>query len=708
MSNDELCSSGDDLANSDHEPTRRNDSAGQLTTAHSLKLQNTSTGIYQIVGGAMEESEFGLAGPATNDTDLQTQPELPKQLGSVTRRGFIAGVASTAALASSAHAQDAPVEFSIRENESEISIVFRNERCTTPITFTIAKDYWSKCGVGEEKCKPPEFRISAGATRSMPDGSIRQIATIDIKDATLAGLSSSFHARFLLQRVDQDCELGLVTVGWPRKGTTRFKPVDFVDFMSGGTLRAELSSNETAGLAQQLFGSSIQPEKLAKQGELNLGNDLSWRVTGSFAAHAGLGSGVGPQFKFTSLRFAPASRGASPFSKEIIGLAFPDIVNRSDFRPGMVGFSDGALNGPTTVELGKLGDIAISANRISPVAVAFLQFGDRSKTISGLTADFEVWVSRGKLQEGPFLTSGATIARFGDDGSAGFARLPIAAKPFLVSTTHGRFCIEAADPVIPQPGLDQVRPGIVLGTDKGELKHLEINALIRQAFVPFPPDASTAAAEAKRPFFNRLDFAGGDCKFVLDPLADQTPQFSSGSIIRLCATNETAAAIRLGLDQAVLRVVRPDDLLSLKFRFSGLALTSSGGQAWIVPLRAGQCGVHLASGINETLRQGAPVSSTFQPGAAIDDRPIMVVEFPPQHVAERAYFRQVNDGADPPDVNLSESATRDLGRSFEILNKYRVGGQVDLDQRIAARKAVLKAKIAANPPRQRACRRHLL
>ena len=34
-----------------------------------------------------------------------------------------------------------------------------------------------------------------------------------------------------------------------------------------------------------------------------------------------------------------------------------------------------------------------------------------------------------------------------------------------------------------------------------------------------------------------------------------------------------------------------------------------------------------------------------------DDRPLLIVNFPPQHVAEKVYYRQVNDGVSLPDVS---------------------------------------------------------
>jgi hypothetical protein len=679
--------------------------------------------------------DFGLGGPGRSGPDDDgPEQKSDHHLGSVTRRGFIVGAASSVAVARSASAQAGLVDFSIQDGATAITVVFRNELCAAPLTFSIVKDYWSKYPAG---VKSPQFMMTDIVSPAMPDGSIRRIATVDIRGATFAG-TEKFDAKFVFQLVDQNCQVALTTVGWPRAGaTTTFVAVDFVDFMSDvRSLRVELKEPYISGLVKQLFGGRVGYAKEAVAGELALRSDLSWRLSGLFLIPAGLGPGSTNTFKFNRLGFSPSQPNASAFSpghanamafsQEILDLAFPDLLSRTNFSnplppgkespgsapstsdafknlpKGMVGFSDAPLFNSTSVGLGKLGGIVVDANCTSLVKAAFLQLGDPAKTLSGLTGDFDVWTKQKDEPEGPFVTSGATVARYGTGGLSGFARMPIANSPLMVRTAHGRFCIEAADSVVPAPGADQVRPGVVLQTnEKGDVTSFEIDALIRQAFVPFPA-TSASPEEHMLPFFSRLDFAGGDCKFVLEPLAPQTPLFSSGSIIRLCATS-SATPVRLGLDQAILRAVRPEDLLSLKWRFSGLALLSGGGKSSVVPLRDGPCGAHLASAVNEVSRRHSEVvGNRFLPGASVDDRPIMVVEFPPQHVAERAYFRQIDDGTDPPDVALSDQAVDDLCWPFDVLNAYRTGGKATLEDRLAARRMVQDAKICAERDAQAA------
>jgi hypothetical protein len=464
-----------------------------------------------------------------------------RDLLSVSRREFIAGAASTAAMANPGYAEENAVEFSIQENDSEITINFRNARCLTPLTFKIAKSYWTICSsevdsTASRTCKPPKFLITDATAKPMPDGSNRRTVTIDIQNAAFAG-QNAFAAKFVFQVVDQDCQLSLTMAGWPSPGKTRFAPVDFIEFMLDSRLRVALTASETSKLVQALFGSSL---KSLGKGELAIGKDLSWTLYCPFSVPLGLDASSASRLSFDRLRFAPTSNNTSPFSKEILGAAFPKLFEKEDAvfspPPGLAGYSEGALQGDKVAELGRHGKVLVSAHLTSQASVAFLQFGQPAETVSGVSGNFNVWIKQDQT-EGPFLTEGATIARHSIGGASGFARMPISSKPFEVTTAYGRFCLEAADPTIPQPGFDEIRPGVTLSTDKGELKSFEIAALIRQAFVPFPADAFGSG----RMFFSRLDFSGADCKFVLDSLADLTPIYSSGSFVRLCAPAEAPA-----------------------------------------------------------------------------------------------------------------------------------------------------------------------
>jgi hypothetical protein len=692
--------------------------------------------------------------PSLDSTPIQsgiTRRELQGILA-VTRRAFLAGAASTVASASVGNAQTSSAAFAIDETADALTVHFLNERCSAPLAFVIPKVYWRARPKGQKPIPRTAFIVVDKVAPPQPDGVVRRSATIKIGNACFAGMTT-FEAQFEFNLADQDCQIGLTITGWPRgKATTRFAPVDFVDFMGRESpqapprqqvpLQIALSQNECAGLARQLFGEALGCSKWRGSASLALGPDLSWTLSGpkpdAFSMYPGL---VGDQNKgrvgFQRLRFAPttptksaqsgqsgesAQTGGtdqSPFDKEILTRALPPAAAVTDegtpISTGMSGVSVGPLTGGGVVELGGHGGITVTARASQPAMVGFAQAGDVGKALSGVLGDFDLVVTGSKGDEGLFLTEGGRIARYGDGGTSGFARLPILSKPFDVKTAHGRFVIEAADPVIPEPGADAVKPGIVLSTkENGELKSFEISALLRHAAIPFPERSQqrTAPIQTKssakpqcpvepqcsidppRPFFSRLDFAGGDCRFVLDSLTGPAAPLSARSLIRL-GGQPSNSSVQLGLDQATLRVVRPDDLLSLTFRFSGLALASDSVNSEIVPLRAGVCGVHLTESVNAKLRAGGAPSPAFRAGAAVDDRPIMVVEFPPQHVAERAYLRQIDDGEAPPDVALDEDSIERHHHDFAVLDCYRKGGDVELERRIAARIAIQCAKQAA-------------
>lgn len=99
----------------------------------------------------------------------------------------------------------------------------------------------------------------------------------------------------------------------------------------------------------------------------------------------------------------------------------------------------------------------------------------------------------------------------------------------------------------------------------------------------------------------------------------------------------------IDLTRARVDVAKPESLARLAFLFSGLYLDIAGGQAWISDTRA-RCRVL------QRVEPGADGAS-----AVLDTRPVLVVEFPPQHVFEEAVFRP---GEAPlPDVLLPGEPT---------------------------------------------------
>jgi hypothetical protein len=156
-----------------------------------------------------------------------------------------------------------------------------------------------------------------------------------------------------------------------------------------------------------------------------------------------------------------------------------------------------------------------------------------------------------------------------------------------------------------------------------------------------------------RTVWSRLDFRGTEIAFRL-PLAvpgGQTAWPSARGVVTLFKqparlpdpslmrdgerVGVEIADFSVALDGALLKIRRDYDNLALSFGFDRLALElgSNGGQ--IVP------NARLSGG-----GRGAAAAGARQ----FDDRPRLIVHFPPQHVAEKAYYRLINDGVALPEA----------------------------------------------------------
>ena len=488
-----------------------------------------------------------------------------------TRRSFLKGAAGTIASTRVGHAQAPQFEFSIQENSDAIEVRFRNERCVSLLSFEIPKIYWS--GVRPKKAsknqRTTRFNIIDKPDPVRPDGVAGRTVQIIISYARFAGDDLNFTASFDLRLIDQDCQIALTIDGWPRPGNTRFAPIDFVDFMNGTPFRTVLTNSQCTDLLKRLFAERVSRVGGSNDTMLTFSHDLSWTLHNAaakiFSVNPAL-DGTSQPFYFGEMRFAPANGEKSPFDKETLARAFPLLGNGTPASsvpcgchtsddgdvqpatspPGMSAYSVDPLSGAAEVRLGYLGDTVAVGSINRTMGVALAQFGEPSQTLSGVTGDFDVLIKQGDVPEAQFRTEGGRIVRYSDAGTQGFARLPIVSKPFEVQTAHGQFVIEAADAVAAEPAQEPLKPGVVLSTSNGQLASFEVDALLRQAFVPFPErpnsqsDSSTKVRET-RPFFSRLDFAGADCKFVLEFIGGATaaasvPQLRSPALLpdRFC------------------------------------------------------------------------------------------------------------------------------------------------------------------------------
>ncbi len=147
----------------------------------------------------------------------------------------------------------------------------------------------------------------------------------------------------------------------------------------------------------------------------------------------------------------------------------------------------------------------------------------------------------------------------------------------------------------------------------------EVNGIMREAAVTIP-DATT----------NRLMFAPTHLTilFAQGPIAPPLTSY-----IRLAPPKEAERA-QFDLRDASLRASRSADLLSLVFRFQDFGLSFQGDTVELVRKNAA------------CLLSPSPTSK----GRPHDTRPVLVVDFPGQHMLEEAYFRPLP--TDPPDVEV--------------------------------------------------------
>ena len=175
------------------------------------------------------------------------------------------------------------------------------------------------------------------------------------------------------------------------------------------------------------------------------------------------------------------------------------------------------------------------------------------------------------------------------------------------------------------------------------LDWVEINALLTEL------EQAVIGAD-----FSRLSFEPMDLRLFYHRAPLPYPVLNSA--IRLGADAGTAR-VHIDLSRARLKAQRAHDLLSLHFEFSDLALVWGDGAP---ELRS----------LNPSCRIGAPREG----GAAADTRPVLVVEFPGQHVFEQALFAPKPPPL--PDQRLSQVA---MGVNLQT-GKRAVEGEVDLPE----------------------------
>ena len=495
----------------------------------------------------------------------------------------------------------------------------------------------------------------------------------------------------------------MAIAGWPRQGHAwRSDEIDLQQFFEGAAaLSCGLPQAAAQAGLEDWFGRRAE---IFSSATLSMENDCAWTVR----AEAG---------KLFILDVA-APQSASPFGfgSLIVQRVFPpggppELPKPRGVPPAFLTAAAPAV--PSPVMTGLHGDLADSASPTSAQAFELGYRGDFRLTLklserTGLQAALHQWGDPSRAVAGAWLygpdrsRATLTIGRGDGKGQAHafeIARFEIARqlrantlvhtdsdlfpcdKPFTIETAFGRLVVGAAPAVMPRPGTGSRVPPIRVETlDREDVKD-------RRAITKFDAVLALTSLSVRLPTFSdtedsgpphvaRLDFDGAECRFVLDSM----PEFATADA--LVPLGEPAAGALFDLGRAKLTVLRPADLLSLCFRFSGLLLDvphpSTERRIRMLPSRGGP-----------VCRGGAP-SDAF---AVRDLRPILVVTFPPQHVAEQAYYRQV------PTLVLPVLATPDQHRALldEVRQLRAADRATDSEENRRKRVEKLRAFKAAGP-----------
>lgn len=194
-----------------------------------------------------------------------------------------------------------------------------------------------------------------------------------------------------------------------------------------------------------------------------------------------------------------------------------------------------------------------------------------------------------------------------------------------------------------------------------DIVSFDTRALLRQITIALPNErAGSKDVCEKARVWSRLDFSGTEIAFRLPllPSLEKRTWPSARGIVTLgqepCDLEplalppgqsgndqvcKVAAPVSIALDGARLQARRDSDNLALTFQFARMALELGKDRGRIVP------NARLSGG-----GTGIAASPVGTEARIFDDRPLLIVNFPPQHVAEKAYYRQLNDGVSLPDV----------------------------------------------------------
>jgi hypothetical protein len=209
------------------------------------------------------------------------------------------------------------------------------------------------------------------------------------------------------------------------------------------------------------------------------------------------------------------------------------------------------------------------------------------------------------------------------------------------NTAFGPMEISAPEPKRAAPGQDIVPHPTRLVVENWIIKSFELTARIHSIALALAEEAKPDlgpdddAPRSAVPQDYRADLTFGDGAEVLFRLhglgdeADLRPGIGRISLGWISdgqpVGDEYGPRYSVPLEDGELNLWRCRDLARLTYRFSGVDLVLDGDFHLIRP---------------RGLARSQDINAMAAGGPAIDPRPLMVVELPPQHVAEEAFFEQ--------------------------------------------------------------------
>lgn len=331
---------------------------------------------------------------------------------------------------------------------------------------------------------------------------------------------------------------------------------------------------------------------------------------------------------------------------------------------------------------------------------------------------------KGDLEEGQFPFRSFDIIR--QRTPAGTVdmrfRFEPSARETRVRLHRMQIDVSGLPPAVREPGLAQRVPPITAetrdrGEDNRELTAFSASLALHAASVAAPDRIDTAGKPVRGSHTTRLEFLDAEVSLFIPALRGSRPDPRANARIPVGPADESITAAIFDMDRATLRLARAADLLSLKFRFAGLALTvpwrgSADAVATLGPPGgASQAGPATppAARQGQAVPEGEAASTPrpVQPRATVQERrPLLIVEFPPQHVLEQAFFRQLPT-ATPPGLRLPPSPNREQAllhieflRKAKSWNSFtsRRGGTSTADRK-RARRALLQLGAEPDHPK---------